>query len=156
MFAEWIRSRGWSPERAVLGSAISTSLLFGLFHLANDHASFLAVLNISLLGILFAVPVLYTGRLYFSIGLHLGWNVFQNLVFGMPNGGKPRRAAVLVTEDLGPEFWTGGAFGPEGGLIALIPLGLSIIVITVWMKRRHGGAIKRSLAKPPVGQGIER
>jgi len=70
-----------------------------------------------LIGLVFAVPVMRTGRLAFSVGLHAGWNIFQNVIYGLPNSGKPSRVAFMQCQLVGPELATGGNFGAEGGLV---------------------------------------
>ena len=135
---------------AVLLAAAATSLLFGLLHLLNPGASLLAVVNLTLLGLLFALPMIVTGRLSLSIGLHMGWNIFQNNVFGLPNGGKPSNTSLLVTQDVGPAIWTGGSFGPEGGLSAFIAVLLGFVLVAGWLRmRKQMPRLELSLADPP-------
>lgn len=119
--AEAARGAGMQRAGAVLLAACATALLFGFLHLFNPEASFLSIANLTLLGLLFALPMIVTGRLGLSIGLHMGWNVSQNIVFGLPNSGKLSETALLVSQDVGPAVWTGGDFGTEGGFIAFFP-----------------------------------
>ncbi len=111
-----------SRVRAIGLAYLISSVLFGVLHLFNDHATWISSLNLSLLGLLFGWPVLKTGKLHFSIALHAFWNIFQNNIFGAPNSGKPPVASLFVFENQGNTLWTGGEFGPEGGLICTLVL----------------------------------
>jgi membrane protease YdiL (CAAX protease family) len=150
MIAESARGAGMRRAGAVVFAAGTTALLFGLLHLLNPGASSLATVNLTLLGLLFALPMIMTGRLALSIGLHMGWNVFQNNVFGLPNSGKPSNTSLLVTQDVGPAIWTGGAFGPEGGLTVFLATLLGLVAVGGWLRFRNQALrLELSLAEPP-------
>lgn len=150
MCAECVHRAGFQRATAVLMAALATAALFGLLHLFNPGASVLSIVNLIILGLLFAMPMLVTGRLALSIGLHAGWNVFQNNVFGLPNGGKPSTTSLLVTQDVGPAIWTGGAIGPEGGLIGSGTILLGLVVVGGWLwVRNRMLRWELSLADPP-------
>lgn len=105
-----------------LGSWISlglSALIFGLMHLGNENASLTAALAISVeAGVLFAAAYMLTRSLWLAIGLHWGWNFFQGPVFGAPVSGGAGYS-ILHAGVNGPAVATGGAFGPEAGLVAL-------------------------------------
>jgi len=92
----------------------------------------LSTVNISLAGIMLAMPYVLTGRLWVSIGLHFSWNFSQGAIFGFPVSGKTFRTAVVQTVQDGPDWFTGGAFGPEAGVVGL----MAMIIITVWIYAR--------------------
>ncbi|MBR9825391.1 MAG: CPBP family intramembrane metalloprotease [Alphaproteobacteria bacterium] len=138
--AELLGSRWLHPRTAILISLIGTSALFGVAHLGNPNATLIGAANLTLLGLVFGIPFVLTGRLSWSIGLHMGWNIAQNTVFGMANSGQATDASLIITdlvptspESAGSLLWTGGAFGVEGGLTgtvgALLALAFTLVLI---------------------------
>ena len=119
-----------SKARAILISYLITSSIFGLLHLGNENASLLSSVNLILLGLLLGWRVLKTGKLHFSIGLHAGWNIFQNNIFGFANSGKASIVSLFRFENTGNTLWTGGEFGIEGGLLCTIAVLMALIVMT--------------------------
>ena len=97
-----------------------SSLWFGIAHLGNpntDAKVFVAV-GIFLAGVFLAYGYLSTKQLWLPIGLHIGWNFFEGVGFGFPVSGLDIYHLTRITVS-GPELWTGGAFGPEAGLVLL-------------------------------------
>jgi len=76
-----------------------------------------------------------TKQLWLSIGLHIGWNFFEGVVFGFPVSGLDIYALTRIKVQ-GPEIWTGGAFGPEAGLIVLPSLLLGAGLIYLYTRGR--------------------
>lgn len=95
-----------------------TAAAFGLAHATAPNATALSVVSTALGGVMYAVAFLRTGRLWAPIGLHLAWNATQALVFGFPMSGRSFESALGVQVE-GPEWWTGGDYGPEGGVVGL-------------------------------------
>ncbi len=103
-----------------LFGVILFSLLFGLLHLMNPNASILALLNTMAAGILLSVAFLKTRTLWLPIGIHWGWNFSQGFIFSVPVSGVTFPPDMFSSVSLGPSWLTGGTFGPEGGILALI------------------------------------
>ncbi|MDB4614283.1 CPBP family intramembrane metalloprotease [bacterium] len=103
-----------SPFAAV---AIS-SLLFGLAHVNNSNATILSVTSTAVGGVMYALPLVWTRRIWFSVGLHFGWNWFQGVLFGMPMSGTNFHS-IINFKSHGPTWWDGGDYGPEGGLLGI-------------------------------------
>ncbi len=106
---------GWG----ILVAMITASLLFGFAHFFNPNFSWLVGLNLALAGLFLAYGYFVTGSLWLPIGFHLSWNFFEGYVFGLPVSGlSTNMVSLLVSKPQGPNWLTGGVFGPEGGLLA--------------------------------------
>jgi len=118
--------RAWGTPAAVMVS----SLLFGAVHSLNPNASLLGVLVISGAGAMLAVAYLVSNSLWLPIGLHIGWNLVEIHMLGFPGSGHTE-PALLHTLTNGPEWLTGGAFGPEGGVLVLLVelVGIAILYL---------------------------
>lgn len=116
-----------------------SSLLFGLMHMTGEGASALSVLGNTLDGVLYGAPLIITGRIWMPIGLHAAWNWAQGPVFGFPVSGVGEYSDLLVHQvSVGDHLLTGGAYGPEGGVVALA-IRLVAIVTMVLIARRFRG-----------------
>ena len=112
-----------------------SSIYFGIEHLSNPNSNGMAVAGIFLAGLFLAYGFLRTGQLWLPIGLHLGWNFFESAVFGFPVSGYDRPGLFHISVS-GPEFWTGGAFGPEAGFIILPITLLGAVLIYLYTRHR--------------------
>lgn len=135
---EGLSSKKVSFQQATWLAYLITSALFGILHAFNPNATFLSILNLILIGLLLGLMVLYTGRLSFSIGLHAVWNILQNNMAGFANSGKAPNVSLFVFNNTGPEIWTGGEFGPEGGLICTIFTIVGILILGFWHFKQRG------------------
>lgn len=122
----------WGMVVAVL----VTSALFGLAHLLNPYASLISTLSISLAGIFAACGYLVTGSLWLPIALHFSADFFGGVVFGLPISGSLEDFRLIQVSVNGPEFITGGPFGPEAGLIGFGTLLLGIGLLWAWGRAR--------------------
>lgn len=124
-----------SKLMAISLSMIITSLVFGLLHIANPGATLISSINISLAGVMLSLPYVLTGRLWLSIGIHFGWNFAQGGLFGFPVSGVIHQHSIVNTSMTGPEWFTGGGFGPEAGAVCLLLLLLMSIYILLRYKK---------------------
>ena len=122
---------GTNPLAAVLLS----SAIFSILHAANPDALSAAPLaGLFLAGVFFAFAYLRTRTLWLAIGLHIGWNFFENSVFGFAVSGVPTNGLIL-TKVSGPELITGGSFGPEAGLVLLPALLAGAYLVYIYSKK---------------------
>jgi membrane protease YdiL (CAAX protease family) len=99
---------------------VITAVLFGFAHALNPNATFFSSTAIAVeAGILLGGAYMLTRNLWLPIGLHAAWNFTQGYLFGIPVSGVAEKG--LVTSRLsGPELVTGGGFGLEASVIALV------------------------------------
>ena len=128
---------GLSRPAAVGVSMLLTSAIFGVLHAFNENSTVFSSANLAFIGIMFAVGYVATGELALPIGLHMSWNFFQGTVFGLPVSGAKEGASVLGIQQLGPALFTGGAFGPEAGLVGTAAATLGIVLIVAWARNRR-------------------
>jgi membrane protease YdiL (CAAX protease family) len=96
------------------------AILFGLTHLGNPNATIIAALAIMLeTGLLLGAAYMLTRRIWLIWGIHLAWNYFQSTVFGVNVSGITLDS-VVTPEITGPVWLTGGEFGVEASLPAVI------------------------------------
>ncbi|MFK7846771.1 MAG: lysostaphin resistance A-like protein [Rhodothermales bacterium] len=97
-----------------------SSAFFGLAHLGNPAATWISTLAISLeAGVLLGAVYMVTRRLWMAWGVHFAWNFVQGPVFGIEVSGT-NQTGLFIPEMSGPELITGGAFGVEASLIAIV------------------------------------
>lgn len=140
---EELLSRGYWLQNMAEGlnlywGVLISSVIFALAHLANPNISVLAVLGLVLAGLFLAYAYMRTRKLWLPIGLHIGWNFFEGSVFGFQVSGLEDLPRLIHQSVQGPEIITGGAFGPEAGLVMLPSLALGVLLIW-WYTRKPGG-----------------
>ena len=131
-FAEEIITRGYILT--VLRDALNwrwavaiTSVAFGLLHIQNAGANVQSLALVTLAGVFLATIRIVTGSLYATWMAHFAWNWVMAAVFHAPVSGFAFDVPAYRYVDAGPDWATGGMWGPEGGL----PAGLAMLAGTV-------------------------
>ena len=132
---EEIVTRGWllnvlSTKYNIGVGLLISSTLFGLMHLTNPNVNYIAVINIILVGLFYGLYVIKTNDLWAVCGMHSAWNFAQGNIFGFEVSGLDVSVGSLIDLNLvGNNVITGGAFGPEAGIIATFILLVSIGIL---------------------------
>lgn len=153
-FTEEIIFRGWFfrlVERW-LGSwaaLAASAALFGALHLGNPNATLLAGIAIAFeAGIMLAAIYMITRRLWAAIGVHFAWNFAQGGIYGIAVSGGAMDG-LLRPNIRGSDLLTGGAFGAEASLPAIVvatAFGIVLLVIAyrrgqvmppIWVRKRQ-------------------
>ncbi len=149
--AEGLNFKFWTPAIALALAWLFSSSFFGLAHASNPNATAISIINLVLAGLFLGLGYVITGDLAIPIGLHIAWNFFEGNVFGFPVSGTPvNQVTFIAIQQRGPELWTGGAFGPEAGMIGNVAILIGAALILAWVKWRYGRVqLQASIPLPP-------
>jgi len=127
-------SQEWFGTWAAL---VISSLVFGFAHADADGATLQGLVSVSTwAGLLLSATYLLTGRLWLGIGLHAAWNYTQGTVYsGIVSGNAPPNGFFKSTLQ-GSEWLTGGSFGVEASVVALLVCGTVGTLMLVKAVRR--------------------
>jgi membrane protease YdiL (CAAX protease family) len=147
--------RGFLFQRLVDGAGIwiaqlALALLFAAGHWGNPgmHGATegVASLDLGLGAIMLGLAWLRTRSLALPVGLHLGWNWMQGHVLGFGVSGFDYVGWLRPVFTDRPQWLTGGEFGPESSVFAVL---VDLVVICVLWKWR-------GTAKPAAGEAPAR
>jgi len=135
-----------------------SAVIFGFLHLANPNATLWGAIAIAIeAGIMLAAAYVFTRRLWLPIGIHFAWNFSQGAIFGVAVSGNEVQGLLQSTLS-GPTLLSGGAFGAEASIIAvMICLLAGIALTTLAMKKgnfiqpfwaKHKPELKQENATP--------
>lgn len=109
-------------------SVIISSVIFSALHLLNPNVKPLGIINIILVGVLFGYMFVKTKSLWMPIGYHITWNYFQGCIYGFNVSGLNIKG-VFNCNILKENILTGGAFGPEAGILTTIVVLMGLLVV---------------------------
>jgi membrane protease YdiL (CAAX protease family) len=116
---------------------VVSSLVFGLTHLMNPQGTLEGALFIAVeAGILLGAAYMLTRQLWLSIGFHMAWNYTQSAIFSSIVSGNEAQQGLIRSTVSGPEWLTGGDFGVESSVLALVFCTTTGIVMLVMAARR--------------------
>ena len=125
-----------------------TSALFGLGHMQNPGANPGAVAIVALAGLFLGGVLLVTGSLWAAWTAHLAWNWTLGALLHTEVSGLPFATPGYRTVETGPDWLTGGPWGPEGGAGAAAGMLAALGLLTAWRRRRGGTHDLNSFARP--------
>jgi membrane protease YdiL (CAAX protease family) len=126
-----IAFRGYLYARLIdcIGTVAATIVVSVLYAIATNlhpNASFLSVIVAFITSLLLCNAYLRTHAIWVSWGLHFGWAATTALFLGLPSAGDASLPTLITTSVSGPEWLTGGAYGPDAafftGIIRLLAL----------------------------------
>ena len=112
------------------------ALVFALMHIGNveDRAGTLAqvttVVSGVLLGALWTLLYVHTRNLWVVAAHHAAWN-YTILLTGLPLSGLDdwRSMAPFASEMRGPDWLTGGVFGPEDAILTMLVVAVAVVLL---------------------------
>ena len=145
-FVEEVLFRGiifrWVEELAGSWAArAGSALLFGFAHAGNENATLFSSVAIAIeAGVLLGAAYMLTRSLWLAVGIHAGWNLTQGLVFDVAVSGFEVNG-VVEAQMSGPDWLSGGAFGLEASVIALV-VATSAGLVMLRMAGKRGEIVK--------------
>lgn len=140
-----VLERAWGTRPALAAQAV----VFALTHVENlPHAGWGAVaimlVSVTVLGLVWASLFVLTRNLWTGVAHHAAWN-FTILSSGVPLSGIDdwRAIAPLASRYAGPDWLTGGAFGPESSWLVI---GMTVVVLVCLLRKAGPGFQTRALA----------
>ncbi|MEO5629752.1 MAG: CPBP family intramembrane glutamic endopeptidase, partial [Thermomonas sp.] len=133
-----VLERHWGTGIALAAQAV----LFALQHVENvaqggavDVATMLV--SVTLGGLLWAAVFILTRNLWATVANHAAWN-FTILLSGVPLSGIEdwRALAPLESRYAGPDWLTGGRFGPESSLLVIALMTVAVVLLLRAASRR--------------------
>ena len=130
-----------------------TSAVFGVLHLQNPGATVISVAMVTLAGVFLAGVLLATGSLWAAFAAHLAWNWTMSGLLHAAVSGLPFATPDYRVVDAGPDWLTGGPWGPEGGAGAAS--GMLLAMTYLWRRVRRGAGFPEPFESRPLGRGSE-
>jgi hypothetical protein len=127
VFAVLRRAAGWKTALVV------TSIVFGLLHAANPGADGESILAVIVAGFFLGAIFLYTRSLYAAGVAHFAWNWIMAGALHIAVSGIPSRDPDYKVIETGPDWLTGGPWGPEGGAAAVV----AMFIVVFYLYGRH-------------------
>ncbi|WP_246082765.1 CPBP family intramembrane glutamic endopeptidase [Nonomuraea diastatica] len=120
------------------GALLVSGVLFGALHLVNPGATGWGALAIAIeAGLMLGAAYAATRNLWVPIGLHLGWNAAEAGIFGVTVSGSGADSHGLLEAAMsGPAALTGGAFGPEASVVAILVCSVPTVLFLRMAHRR--------------------
>lgn len=120
------------------GALIVSGLAFGGLHLVNKNATLCGALAIAVeAGLMFGAVYAATRSLWLPIGIHLGWNFAEQGIFGTTvSGSGTHTGGFLHASVTGSQALTGGDFGPEASIFAVLICLVPTVLFLLAAKRR--------------------
>lgn len=129
-----IRAKGGFPIAVVV-----SALLFSALHAGAFQGSLIPPINVFAAGLVFCLAYGITENLWLPVAIHFAWNVLLGPVLGLTISGTGNLGlGWRFFEISGPDIFTGGAFGLEGGLLVTLTTTILIIILLLSYRRKKG------------------
>ncbi|HEY6089638.1 MAG TPA: type II CAAX endopeptidase family protein [Gemmatimonadaceae bacterium] len=123
VFAVLRRNWGWKM------ALIVSSVVFGLLHAWNPGADAESILAVTVAGFFLGAIFLATRSLYAAGAAHFAWNWVMSGLLHIAVSGVPSRDPDYRVVETGPDWLTGGPWGPEGGFVAVAAMFVGIFYL---------------------------
>jgi len=125
------------------GALVISSSIFGFGHIANPNSTLFSGIAIMIeAGLLLGAAYIYSRNLWLPVFIHFAWNLSEGGIYGTAVSGNGLPKSLISPVVNGHELLTGGSFGPENSLQAVI-IGLLAAAVFLWKANK-----KHNLVKP--------
>jgi membrane protease YdiL (CAAX protease family) len=110
---------------AAVGPVAATTLFSLIYAFASSYRPYSTSLGVAvafLSGVLLSMAYLRTHALWLGWGLHFAWDASMAILLGLPVAGFGVYNSLVTTSTTGPDWLTGGPYGPEGAALTLLVL----------------------------------
>lgn len=131
------------------GALAISALFFGGVHIMNPGATLWSSVAIAIeAGVLLGLAYHLSRSLPLVMGIHMAWNFAQGTIFGIPVSGTAEKGLLISTRP-GSEWLSGGAFGIEASVVAVL---VSVVAsgAMVVLAQRRGTVVARKKAPRPI------
>ena len=129
-----------NPRAATIGfwvaAFVFSILLFAAAHLGNGGETVMGIVSVSMAGLTLVYALYRTGSLWWSIGFHTAWDWAQSFLYGVADSGHAAEGHLLATHPAGAPLLSGGTTGPEGSLLVVPTLLLTLYIIHRTLPKR--------------------
>lgn len=126
-----------APSAGFWQAAWVGSTLFGLMHTGNGGENWIGIFAAAAIGFVFCASIYVTGSAWWAIGFHAAWDWAETFFYGTADSGLPAQGSLLVAKPSGNVLWSGGADGPEGSLLVLAVILLTLVALAVFYRAQR-------------------
>ena len=119
-----------------VGAIALTSIGFGVLHVWNPGWTPGSIASVVVAGVFLAAVLLATKSLYAAWMAHFAWNWVMAVPLHIQVSGLALAKPDYETVDAGPDWATGGPWGPEGGAVAVAAMILTLTLLYLRGSRR--------------------
>lgn len=131
-------------------AAVLLSAPFGFAHYNNPGGTLVGAISTGMAGLVLSLAYFRTRSLWVPVGMHITWNFFMGWVYGVPVSGHTGPNTLLASTVDGPEWLTGGSFGPEGSVLAF--LAMVVMALFLWRSRLTRATLDSIAWYPPQAE----
>ncbi|MBQ0028776.1 MAG: CPBP family intramembrane metalloprotease [Lachnospiraceae bacterium] len=121
------------PVAAIVGNG----LFFVMIHIGNPGMTFLSILALIVVSVMYSLVVYYFDSIWIPIVAHTTWNFTQSIVLGLPNSGIVFPVAMFKLDAGTNNFAFDSVFGIEGSVLAII-LNIAVCIGIFGYGRKKG------------------
>lgn len=116
------------------GAIVLTSVVFGVLHVFNPNVAVSAIVLVTIAGLFLGALVYRMRSLWAATAAHFAWNVTLAVFLHTALSGQEVPVGDYRVIDAGPDWATGGAWGPEGGAGAIAGM---LVAAALLLRRRR-------------------